>query len=309
MTTNSILMVRPAGFGFNEQTALDNSFQNRIEGKSGEDVRQSAMAEFDHMKTKLSQFGVNVLVLEECESSELTPDAVFPNNWLVTDSSNQLSLFPMKTENRKREVRVADVCKLLEDAGYIVGEIVNIAEKFESDQIVEGTGALVFDHEYKKAYAALSERCQFSLAKSVCDWLGYELVSFETSASDRQPVYHTNVVLSVGLDFIIACIDCMANPTSFKKSVSASGKKLIPITQEQMEKGMCGNVIEVKNTSGERILICSDTAWNHFSTEQKRWFESRMRIANCTIDTIENVGGGSCRCMVAEIYNQSAGNH
>jgi hypothetical protein len=306
---NTVLMVRPIGFGFNAQTAVDNVFQNQLENQPSELIKQNVLAEFDAMKHRLSALGVNVLELGECEDRHQTPDAVFPNNWLVTDSKNRLSIYPMKTPNRRLEVRVDDVSTLLIDAGFKVENVIDITDQFSSNEILEGTGALVFDHQCKLAYAAVSERCQPTLAQSVCDWLGYQLVAFETRAANAQPVYHTNVVMSVGDDFVVACVECMTDPQAFLESVANSGKRLIEITMQQMEKGMCGNVIEVESNTGNRILVCSDSAWGYFSAEQKQWFEERMTIANCAIDTIEQVGGGSCRCMLAEIYNQRVDMH
>ena len=234
MQTNTVMMVPPVSFGFNDETGLDNEFQHRPDVDE-EVIEGKALGEFDDAAASLRVAGVNVLELEPSGDGLETPDAIFPNNWFVTDGDGRIWIYTMKTENRRWEIRPEDAADLLGRKGYKVTAIEKVSE--DPEQILEGTGAIVFDHEHRLAYAALSERCQESLLRSHCERIGYRPVAFTTQSSKGQPIYHTNVVMSVGKDFVVACVESIveADRQGFLDALEASGKKLMDISFAQME--------------------------------------------------------------------------
>lgn len=303
--TNKVMMVRPVDFAFNCQTGVDNEFQRHM-ALSPEEAKSRALIEFSHAVDKLQSAGVNVLVLEQGNSDFQVPDAVFPNNWFATDKQGNINIFPMKTVNRQWEVRPNDVKTLLEAQGLLVNDI-QFVEKHETPdaKVLEGTGAIVFDHQHKIAYAALSERCHLPLLKQYCDSIGYKPVSFSTRSSEGNSIYHTNVLMAVGADFVVACVDAIVkyDRADFIAQVESTGKTLITITHEQMENHFCGNILELSNNKGERVLALSENAWQGFTPSQQAYFSERMTICANSIETIETIGGGSMRCMLAELFN------
>ncbi len=301
MATNKVLMVRPVDFAFNSQTGEDNEFQQQLP-LDEQVVQQQALLEFDQAVALLQSFGVTVMIVEKDLSMDKTPDAVFPNNWFATDAQGHILLFPMKTLNRQWEVRPAAVQQLLQQQGLLVAGTITVSL---DEHILEGTGAIVFDHQHQLAYAALSERCHEPLLDHFCQQIGYQPVSFNTRSSSGYPVYHTNVLMSVGEDFVVACMQSIvaADRPAFIASVEQSGKQLIDISMAQMEQFFCGNILELKSQSDDRILALSQQAWNGFTPQQQAFFNARMKICAPDISTIETVGGGSMRCMLAEVFN------
>jgi hypothetical protein len=309
MFANKVLMVRPTDFAFNSQTGLDNEFQQHLDLPADE-IRQRALAEFSQAVASLKAVGVDVLVLEKEPDGPQTPDAIFPNNWFATDAQGTLYLFPMKTENRQWEVRPVAVKQLLQQKGLSVASTVAVEQcKDGMPLILEGTGAIVFDHQQKLAYAALSERCHESLLTLFCQQIGYQSFSFATRSSNDKAIYHTNVLMSVGKDFVVACVEGIAelDRQRFITRVEASGKTLIDISMAQMEQHFCGNILELESSTGDRILALSQKAWEGFVEGQQVFFSERMTICANDITTIETIGGGSMRCMLAEVFNPLEG--
>lgn len=308
-----VLMVRPVDFAFNCQTGVDNEFQRRM-ALSPQETKSRALTEFANAVDKLQSVGVQVLVLEQGDSDFQVPDAVFPNNWFATDNKGNIRIFPMKTVNRQWEVRPDDVKALLIDNGLLVNDIQYVEAQTSSQvksqvnaqpSVLEGTGAIVFDHQHKIAYAALSERCHLPLLKQFCESIDYTPFSFSTRSSEGNAIYHTNVLMSVGGDFVLACVDGIVkhDRDRFIAQVESTGKTLIMITHEQMESHYCGNILELSNNKGERVLALSENAWQGFNASQQAFFNERMVICANNIDTIETIGGGSMRCMLAEVFN------
>jgi hypothetical protein len=301
VTTSSVLMVRPVDFAFNSQTGQDNPYQQPLP-LDEQVIQQRALAEFEQAVTDLESFDIRVMVLEKAPTADKAPDAVFPNNWFATDTGGNIYLFPMKTVNRQREVRPKAVSELLQSHGYTVGSTIEVAD---GELILEGTGAIVFDHQHKLAYGALSERCHEPLLASFSQQIGYKPLGFSTVSSNGTPVYHTNVLMSVGEDFVVACTQAIVSQdrAAFIESVEQSGKQLVDITMAQMEQYYCANILELKNTNAERVLVLSAHAWSGFTQQQQAFFSTRMKICAPNITTIETVGGGSMRCMLAEVFN------
>lgn len=301
-------MVRPVDFAFNSQTGEDNEFQQQLPLDEAV-VRQQVLQQFEQAVTLLRSFAINVMVLEKEPQGQQTPDAIFPNNWFATDSQGNIILFPMKTLNRQWEVRSEAAKALLQHHGFKVESIITVADQVPghepANQILEGTGAMVFDHSHKLAYAALSERCHQGLLDHYCQQIGYRPVSFSTRSSSGHPVYHTNVLMSVGEDFVVLCSQSIvdADRAGVIDTIKQSGKQLIDIDMAQMEQYFCGNILELKSSSGERVLALSAQAWAGFTPQQQAFFNARMKICAPDINTIETVGGGSMRCMLAEVFN------
>lgn len=302
MFADKVMMVRPSDFAFNSQTGVDNEFQHNLDMEP-EQIRSKALTEFSDAVEHLEQKGVNVMVLEKNDAIDSTPDAVFPNNWFATDKKGNIYLFPMKTENRQAEVRPNDASALLREHDLRVREVIDVG--VDDDLILEGTGAIVFDHKLKLAYAALSDRCHESLLNHYCRQIDYHPISFCSHSSNGKPIYHTNVLMSVGLDFVVACVEAIVDQDrqSFIECVQRSGKKLIDINMAQMEQYFCGNILELKNAKSERVLALSKSAWDGFNSAQQGFFSERMHICANDITTIEMIGGGSMRCMLAEVFN------
>jgi hypothetical protein len=304
MFANKVMMVRPVDFAFNSETGEDNEFQQHID-LSAQQIREGALTEFSNAVEHLKSLDIEVMVLEKTDKPQQTPDAVFPNNWFATDVKGNIYLFPMKTLNRRREVRLDEVKQLLEGGGVSAVGIINV----EQDALIlEGTGAIVFDHANKLAYAALSERCHESLLNQFCKQIGYQPVSYSTCSSRGHPIYHTNVVMAVGEDFVVSCVESIVQSDRqyFVDTVQNSGKTLVEISLEQMELHYCGNILELHSRSGQRVLALSQRAWLGFTEQQQAFFESRMTICANDITTIETIGGGSMRCMLAEVFNPDA---
>lgn len=313
--TDTLLMVRPHDFGFNEETGLDNDFQQRHD--DGSDVRGRAMHEFAGMVDRLRQEGVEVLILEASPNSWVkTPDAVFPNNWFATERDGTIVSFPMLAENRRAEKRLTDIEDLLCRHGFYIRNLINVGRYGERQLILEGTGSMVIDHSQRRIYAAVSQRCHPKQLHNYMQLRDYdEAVVFETRASTGRPVYHTNVLMSVGERFAVICSQCIANPVERDVVLSRLRERheVIEITLEQMESHFCGNILQVRNHFGEPLIVMSQRAFNGFSQTQRHRLSQHGRLVPVDIGTIEEVGGGSARCMMAEIFlpraqeNQMAG--
>ena len=299
-TTHSVFMVPPTDFRFNEQTGVDNEFQQQVT-IDPQILKEDAMAEFNQMVNILRDNFIEVLLLNKNKELPDLPDAVFPNNWFSTDEQGQITLYPMKTANRQAEVRPEELNSLATSNHY---QSKSLTDLTTSDHILEGTGSIIFDHKNKKAYAAISDRCEQELFEQYVTQNGYLAISFETRSSTGKPFYHTNVMLSIGEGFAAICTDSVIEKDREKviSSLKASHKQIIDLSLEQTEKAFCANILQLRNSRSELIIVMSDSAYHGFSKEQKNLLKLHGKLVPCPIDTIEKVGGGSARCMLAENF-------
>lgn len=299
-TSHKILMVAPTHFAFNPQTGADNEFQHHS-ALTAQQIQKRALAESAAMAELLKQKGVEVLVMDCPADDPHTPDAVFPNNWFSTSDSGQLFLYPMATANRQLEVKPVVLQQLLQASGSLTEEVVDVRHFPPVGQHLEGTGVLVFDHVQNTAYAALSERCQADILTHYAQSRKLEVVSFDTCLPSGAPVYHTNVMMSIGEQFAVICSEVIVKQHRQRVLNKLQNKQLIDISLEQLNH-FCGNVLQVENNQGEKLIAMSQTAFDAFSAEQKQQLQQHGELLPIAIPTIENIGGGSVRCMMAEIF-------
>ncbi|MDN3676633.1 arginine deiminase-related protein [Flavobacterium paronense] len=304
-TTNSILMIRPVAFRMNEQTAINNYYQKVLDGLSPETVNSKAQKEFDTFVTKLRKVGVNVIVVEDTIEPN-TPDSIFPNNWISFHESGDVALYPMFAENRRAERR-EDILDTLEDEGFKINQIVDYTSAEEDGVFLEGTGSLLLDRENGKAYCALSPRADEEVMIEFCE--DFELTpvifeAFQTVNGERKLIYHTNVMMCLGDTFAVLCADCIDDKKERKMvldSLRGDDKEIILITEEQVN-NFAGNMLEVKGKNDERYLVMSESAYKSLTKKQIAQLEAHVEIIHSSLDTIEACGGGSARCMMAEIF-------
>ncbi len=304
-TTNSILMIRPVAFRMNEQTAVNNYYQKVLDGLLPETVNAKAQAEFDAFVSKLRKAGVNVTVVEDTVEPN-TPDSIFPNNWISFHESGDVVLYPMFAENRRAERR-EDILDVLEDDGFQINEIMDYTLAEEDNVYLEGTGSLLLDRENGKAYCALSPRADEELMIEFCEDFEYTPVIFEafqTVNGERKLIYHTNVMMCLGDTFAVICADCIDDKKERKMvldSLRGDDKEIILITEDQVN-NFAGNMLEVKGRNDERFLVMSESAYKSLTKKQIAQLEAHVSIIHSSLDTIEACGGGSARCMMAEIF-------
>jgi hypothetical protein len=304
-TTNSILMIRPVAFRMNEQTAVNNYYQKVVDNLSPETVNAKAQAEFDAFVTKLRAVGVDVIVVDDTLEPN-TPDSIFPNNWISFHENGDVALFPMFAENRRQERR-EDILDILEDKGFIINEIMDYTSAEEDGYYLEGTGSLLLDRENDKAYCALSPRADEELMIEFCEDFEFTPVIFEafqTVNGERKLIYHTNVMMCLGETFAVICADCIDDKKERKMvldSLKGDEKEVVLITEDQVN-NFAGNMLEVKGTNERRYLVMSDSAYKSLTKKQIAQLEEHVTILHSSLDTIEACGGGSARCMMAEIF-------
>lgn len=304
-TTNSILMIRPVGFRMNEQTAVNNYYQKVLDGLLPETVNLKAQLEFDEFVVKLRNAGINVTVVEDTKSPD-TPDSIFPNNWISFHENGDVALYPMFAENR-REERREDILDLLEEDGFKIENIVDYTSAEEDKIFLEGTGSLLIDRPNGKVYCALSPRADEELVIEFCEDFDYAPVIFEafqTVNGERKLIYHTNVMMCLGETFAVICADCIDDKKERKMvldNLKADDKEIILITEDQVN-NFAGNMLEVRGKDDKRFLIMSDAAYKSLKPTQIEKLEFHCEILTSSLDTIEACGGGSARCMMAEIF-------
>ena len=298
-------MIRPVAFRMNEQTAVNNYYQKVLDGLSPETVNTKAQEEFDAFVTKLRMVGVDVTVVEDTVTPD-TPDAIFPNNWISFHESGDVALYPMFAENRRHERR-EDVLDILEDKGFVINEIMDYTSAEDDGYFLEGTGSIVLDRENDKAYCALSPRADEELFIEFCEDFEYTPVIFEAYQNvngERKLIYHTNVMMCIGETFAVICADCIDDKKERKMvldSLRGDEKEVILITEEQVN-NFAGNMLEVKGTDDRRYLVMSKSAYQSLTKKQIAQIEEHVTILSLNLDTIEACGGGSARCMMAEIF-------
>jgi hypothetical protein len=304
-TTTTILMIRPFNFRMNEQTAVNNYYQKRIENIFPASVNAKAQKEFDTYVEKLRNFGINVIVVSDTNEFD-TPDALFPNNWISFHKEGTVALYPMFAENRRLERR-EDVLVQLEEKGFLIDNVVDYTSAEEEGFFLEGTGSMVLDRVNNKAYCALSPRADEELFIEFCEDFEYTPVIFnanQTVNNKRERIYHTNVMMCVAETFVVICLSSVDDKTERKnllKHFKEDGKKVIDITEEQVN-NFAGNMLQVRGKEDERFLIMSDAALNSLTQSQKAQITNHCRIISSSLETIEICGGGSARCMMAEVF-------
>lgn len=304
-TTNSILMIRPVAFRMNEQTAVNNYYQKVLDGLLPATVNAKAQEEFDAFVKKLRSVGVNVIVVDDTLSPD-TPDSIFPNNWISFHENGDVVLYPMFAENRRLERR-EEILDILEDEGFVINEIMDYTEAEMDSIFLEGTGSLLLDRANGKAYCALSPRADEELFIEFCEDFDFAPVIFEafqTVNGDRKLIYHTNVMMCLGETFAVLCADAIDDKKERKMvidSLKNDDKQVILITEDQVN-NFAGNMLEVKGTDDRRYLIMSAAAHQSLTKKQITELEEHVTILSSSLDTIEACGGGSARCMMAEIF-------
>lgn len=301
-TTDTVLMIEPIAFGYNAQTAENNYFQVNSENS---DTQKKALEEFQNFVEKLRNKGINVITIKDTLEPH-TPDSIFPNNWVSFGADGKVFLYPMFAPNRRDERR-PEVLKAVENAGFEIKGIDDISASENQNLFLEGTGSMIFDHENKLAYGSVSLRLDENLFREFCEKIGYEPVvfhSFQTAGAERLPIYHTNVMMCVADKFVVICLDCIDDELEREKvqeTIKSSGKEIIEISEEQMQQ-FAGNMLQVHNKNGEKFLVMSETAYKSLNQNQISAIEKYCEIIYSDLNTIEVNGGGSARCMLAEVF-------
>ena len=303
--TNTILMIRPVSFRMNEQTAVNNYYQKVLESLTPETVQFKALQEFDDFVENLQAVGVNVIVINDTNETD-TPDSIFPNNWISFHENGDVALYPMFAENRRLERR-EDILEALEDLGFQINNVVDYTSAEEEKIYLEGTGSLLLDRENGKAYCALSPRADEDLLIEFCEDFEFTPVSFvanQTLNDKRVPIYHTNVMMCLGEKFSVICLDSIDNKKERKeviKHLKEDRKEIIAISEEQVN-SFAGNMLQVLGSNDERYIVMSNSAFESLSNQQIKQIEKHGTILYSSLDTIEACGGGSARCMMAEVF-------
>lgn len=299
---NCVVMVPPKEFAFNAETAQDNEFQHQVNDTTGH-IRQLAMQEFNTMVEQLRQAGVQVVVFDYPLGDLETPDAVFPNNWFSTTADGRLYTFPMACKNRQQEVKTESLVEALEFAGRPVLARDDLLEYLAQDAHLESTGVMVKDHLNKTVYAALSQRCDREVLEDYAQRIGYQrVVSFQTALPSGKPIYHTNVMMAIGEGFCVICDEVIPEfERRFVLKSLAKDKQVISISLEQMNQ-FCGNILQLETVNGEKVIAMSQSAYDAFSAAQLAQLSSHGKLMPFNVQTIENIGGGSVRCMLGEVF-------
>ena len=301
--TNTVLMVRPVRFRMNEETVVNNYFQEEMDLKN-EEINRQAQQEFDAFVHKLREVGVKVIDVDDIYEQN-TPDSVFPNNWITFHQNGNVAIYPMFAENRRRERR-EDILDKVEEEGFLIENVYDYTDAEQENIFLEGTGAMVLDRVHRKAYCALSPRADEELFIEFCEDFEYTPVIFKAyqKVDGKQvPIYHTNV-MALGEDFAIVCLDTITDKSERKNllhHLKEDKKEIISITPEQMCQ-YAGNMLQVQGKDST-YLVMSDTAYNALTPQQIQTIEKYTQILHSNLETIETCGGGSARCMLAEVFN------
>lgn len=301
--TDTILMIRPAAFGYNAETATNNFFQEKTTERN-DAIHKLALQEFDDMVNVLQLNFLDVIVIEDTPLP-VKPDAIFPNNWLSTSPDGVLSIFPMFAPSRRTEKRDDILNKLNEK--FKISNVIDWTEFEAEGKFLEGTGSMVVDHDDKVIYACYSPRTDLSVLEKFANANGYRAIVFVATDKNGNAIYHTNVVMCVGEDFAVLCEEAIEEEwelIAVRQLLEATGHEIINITREQMH-AFAGNMLQVKNKKGTKILVMGMTAYNSLTDDQRKKLAVYSLLLPIAVPTIEKVEGGSVRCMMAEIFLQS----
>lgn len=301
-TTDTVLMIEPIAFGYNAQTAENNYFQ--VEQKDS-DIQQKALSEFNNFVEKLRSKGINVITIKDTLEPH-SPDSIFPNNWVSFHKDGKVVLYPMFAPNRRVERR-EDILETIKNQGFEIAEVDDFSHFENDDKFLEGTGSMIFDHDHKIAYGSVSLRLDEELFRKFCAKFGFSPVvfhSFQNVGDQRLPIYHTNVMMCVADQFVVICLDCIDDEMEREKvqeMIKSSEKEVIEISEDQMQQ-FAGNMLQVHNSEGKKFLVMSETAYKSLTPEQIQNIEKYCEIIYSDLNTIETNGGGSARCMLAEVF-------
>ncbi|MBL6668345.1 MAG: amidinotransferase [Crocinitomicaceae bacterium] len=305
-TTSTLLMVKPYGFDYNTETAEDNHFQTGGTALSSSEITRQALLEFQGFVSQLKAHGIEVIVFDNLITKE-TPDAVFPNNWFSTHMDGTVYLYPMFANNRRTERRQEVLDLLTQEHGFSIDRIMDWSKHEDLGLFLEGTGSMILDRPNKIIYAALSERTSEELLKQYAQEIDYELVAFSSYHNAEQKevlIYHTNVMLCVAQDYAVVCLESITNLTERKtviESLKKTNKAIVELSLDQIDH-FAGNMLEAKNKANESFLIMSSRAYKAINQAQIIQIQRYSQIIHAPLTTIENYGGGSARCMLAEIF-------
>lgn len=303
-TTNTLLMVEPVAFGFNPETAVNNYFQQQ-DKMPGAEIQRLALAEFSAMVKQLQDKGIHVIVVKDT-SEPHTPDSIFPNNWISFHKNGRIVIYPMFAENRRKERR-REIIQVIVDHGYPISKETDYSIFEKNNRFLEGTGSMILDRGNKIAYAALSERTDKPLLLQFCNDFGYRAICFsanQTVEGRRLPVYHTNVMLCVADKYAVICLDSIDDAGERKyvtESLCETGKEIVEISEKQMH-CFAGNMLQVQNQEGRLFLVMSESAFGSLNNDQITKLKSYNELIVVAVPTIEKYGGGSVRCMMAEVF-------
>ncbi|MDP5157329.1 MAG: arginine deiminase-related protein [Flaviramulus sp.] len=303
-TSNTILMVRPVNFRMNEQTSINNYFQEDIDKKNTE-INLLAQQEFDAFVEKLKHVGVQVIVVNDTKNTD-TPDSIFPNNWVSFHENGNVGLYPMFAENRRLERR-EDILETLEVEGFLINNVYDYTSAEAENIFLEGTGSIVLDRSNRKAYCALSPRADEDLFIEFCEDFEYTPVIFnayQTVNSKRKAIYHTNVMMCIGETFAVVCLNSIDDKKERKNVLShlkQDDKDVIDISENQMN-NFAGNMLQLKGANNTSFVIMSQAAYDILTEKQINTIEKHSKILFSSLKTIETCGGGSARCMMAEVF-------
>lgn len=301
--TDTLVMIRPVNFRMNEETAVNNYFQKTTEDLQ-ETVNKKAQAEFDAFADKLKSVGVHVIVIDDIASQD-SPDSIFPNNWVSFHENGDVALYPMFAQNRRVERR-EDIFEKIEAEGRFIRNFVDYTSAELENVFLEGTGSLILDRQNRKAYCALSPRADEDLIIEFCEDFEYTPIIFNAYQShegERLPIYHTNVMMCVAEEFAVICLDTIDDKKELKlvaDSLAQDGKEIITISEEQMN-NFAGNMLQVQGET-EKFLVMSKAAHDSLTEKQIQSIEKHCKILSSDLTTIETHGGGSARCMLAEVF-------
>lgn len=303
--TNSILMIRPVQFRMNEQTAVNNYYQKTIEHLTPDAVNALAVEEFDAFVQKLQAAGIQVVVVDDTKEFD-TPDSIFPNNWISFHKNGTIALYPMFAENRRFE-RKESVVEAIEEKGFSIKHVIDYTEAEQENLFLEGTGSIILDREYQKAYCALSPRADEQLFIEFCedfDFFPVIFSAYQTVNQKREKIYHTNVMMCIGSTFAVICLDSIDDKKERKNVINhlkKDNKDIIEITEDQVNQ-FAGNMLQLLGKNNTSFLIMSQSAFDSLRTDQLSKLEKHTKIISSALQTIEACGGGSARCMMAEIF-------
>ena len=311
-TTNTILMIRPVQFRMNEETAVNNYYQKVIEALTPDEINALAVKEFDAFVKTLRSAGVQVIAVEDSKDYD-TPDSIFPNNWVSFHDGGIAALYPMFAKNRRDE-RKPSVLQAVEDHGFKIKSIMDYTEAEHHNVFLEGTGSLILDRQNRKAYCALSPRADEDLLIEFCEDFEFTPVVFsayQTVNHTREKIYHTNVMMCVGDTFAVICLEAIDDKkerNNVVKHLTQDGKMIIQISESQVNQ-FAGNMLQLKGKDDQSLLIMSQSARDALNVDQLHTLEQHADIISCALDTIEVCGGGSARCMMAEIFLPRSSKH
>jgi hypothetical protein len=298
----AVVMVRPASFGFNPDTAPSFMFQREITDTNRREIERRARIEFDLLAGRLRDAGGEVIVVEDKEDLN-TPDAVFPNNWVSFHHDGTVVLYPMMAPSRRPERR-RDIIEKLESHGFRVSRVIDLTHHEDHGRFLEGTGSVVFDHDGRIAYANISPRTDEQVFNELCADLGYKPVTFRAAQENRDPILHTDMMMSIGERFVVFCGDSIWDPGERKRvqeSLKSNGREVIPIGLKQQER-FTGNVLELRTRRGGSVLAISTSACLALSSEQREAIQKFTRITESPLPVFEGIGRGSARCMMADVH-------